>query len=225
MHFHLPKPLRGWREFVGEVGIIVLGVLIALGAEQVAEQWRWRHDVGIVRDSINGELANDRARWNLDVESSRCALDDVQRLDSWVANGANVRPPSVPSLRSSNLLSLHSANWKLATGSQTLSHFPLREQLAFAALYDALANRMNEGIKASDLIDRVHTLIPLATDEQGRRALRETLGDLRAKLTNLLDNVPYMDDHFNAVAVKADRRDIGASIHEAGCSGEGAKVG
>jgi isocitrate dehydrogenase len=34
---HLPKPLHGWREFVGEVGIIVLGVLIALGAEQVAE--------------------------------------------------------------------------------------------------------------------------------------------------------------------------------------------
>ncbi len=26
MHFHLPKPLHGWREFVGEVGIIVVGV-------------------------------------------------------------------------------------------------------------------------------------------------------------------------------------------------------
>jgi len=23
MHFHLPKPLHGWREFAGEVGIIV----------------------------------------------------------------------------------------------------------------------------------------------------------------------------------------------------------
>jgi len=32
MHFHLPKPLHGWREFAGEVGIIVIGVLIALGA-------------------------------------------------------------------------------------------------------------------------------------------------------------------------------------------------
>ena len=29
MHLHLPKPLHGWRAFVGEVGIIVLGVLIA----------------------------------------------------------------------------------------------------------------------------------------------------------------------------------------------------
>ena len=31
------KPLRGWREFSGEVGIIVLGVLIALGAQQVVQ--------------------------------------------------------------------------------------------------------------------------------------------------------------------------------------------
>lgn len=37
MHFHLPKPLHGWREFAGEVGIIVIGVLIALSAEQFAE--------------------------------------------------------------------------------------------------------------------------------------------------------------------------------------------
>lgn len=35
MHIHLPKPLHGWREFLAEVGIIVLGVLIALGAEQL----------------------------------------------------------------------------------------------------------------------------------------------------------------------------------------------
>jgi hypothetical protein len=37
MHFHLPKPLHGWRAFAGEVGIIVIGVLIALSAEQFAE--------------------------------------------------------------------------------------------------------------------------------------------------------------------------------------------
>ena len=42
MHIHLPKPLHGWREFLGEVGIIVIGVLIALGAEQVIEDIRWQ---------------------------------------------------------------------------------------------------------------------------------------------------------------------------------------
>jgi hypothetical protein len=41
MHFHLPKPLHGWREFAGEVGIIVIGVLIALGFEQAVESLNW----------------------------------------------------------------------------------------------------------------------------------------------------------------------------------------
>ena len=40
MHVRLPKPLHGWREFAGEVGIIVLGVLIALTFGQLVE---WVH--------------------------------------------------------------------------------------------------------------------------------------------------------------------------------------
>lgn len=36
IRFRIPTPLHGWREFAGEVGVIVLGVLIALGAQQAA---------------------------------------------------------------------------------------------------------------------------------------------------------------------------------------------
>ena len=52
MHFHLPKPLHGWREFAGEVGIIVIGVLIALGAEQAVEAVHWRHKVEAVKEAV-----------------------------------------------------------------------------------------------------------------------------------------------------------------------------
>ena len=55
MDIHLPKPMHGWREFVGEVGIIVLGVLIALGAEQVVETLHWRREVSAERTSLNHE--------------------------------------------------------------------------------------------------------------------------------------------------------------------------
>lgn len=58
MHFHLPKPLHGWRAFVGEVGIIVVGVLIALSAEQVVENWHWRERVADAREALHGELAD-----------------------------------------------------------------------------------------------------------------------------------------------------------------------
>jgi hypothetical protein len=43
MDIHKPKPWRGAREFLKEIGTIVIGVLIALGAEQVAVSLRDRH--------------------------------------------------------------------------------------------------------------------------------------------------------------------------------------
>ena len=56
MHFHLPKPLHGWREFVGEVGIIVLGVVIALGFEQVAQSMHDRWTAAEARSAIRAEV-------------------------------------------------------------------------------------------------------------------------------------------------------------------------
>jgi hypothetical protein len=37
--------MHGWRAFVGEVGIIVLGVLIALTFGQIVDAWQWRDKV------------------------------------------------------------------------------------------------------------------------------------------------------------------------------------
>jgi len=56
MHFRLPKPLHGWREFAGEVGIIVVGVLIALAAEQVVEKISWDYRANGATDSLREEV-------------------------------------------------------------------------------------------------------------------------------------------------------------------------
>ena len=57
MHFHLPKPLHGWRVFVGEVGIIVMGVLIALGTQQMVEEFHWREEVRLTEEALTNEIA------------------------------------------------------------------------------------------------------------------------------------------------------------------------
>jgi len=56
MRFAIPSPINGWRIFWGEVGIIVLGVLIALGAQQVVEAFNWRKEVAGFRDSVREEM-------------------------------------------------------------------------------------------------------------------------------------------------------------------------
>src|SRR5438309_624380 len=61
MHFHLPKPLHGWREFAGEVGIIVVGVGIALGAEQIVDAIHWRHTVESESRALDADVSD---MWN-----------------------------------------------------------------------------------------------------------------------------------------------------------------
>ena len=56
MHFHFPKPLHGWREFAGEVGIIVIGVLIALAFGQVAQSVHDRIAAAQAREAIRAEV-------------------------------------------------------------------------------------------------------------------------------------------------------------------------
>ena len=61
MHFHLPKPLHGWREFAGEVAIIVIGVLIALFFEEVVQRWDWDHKVSAAEVAMQRETFWDNA--------------------------------------------------------------------------------------------------------------------------------------------------------------------
>jgi hypothetical protein len=107
---------------------------------------------------------------------------------------------------------MHSANWTLATGSETLDHFPIDQQLAFAALYDGLAHRQVDIERASELSSRIEALIPLATDAQARRDLRVALGEVAMTIGSLRANDGYMTRHFDALGVKPDRRDFAADI-------------
>jgi hypothetical protein len=40
MRFRMPRPLHGWDEFVHEIVIVVIGVLLALGGAQPSKRFR-----------------------------------------------------------------------------------------------------------------------------------------------------------------------------------------
>jgi len=220
MHFHLPKPLHGWRELLGEVGIIVIGVLIALGAEQVVDDIRWHQKVAVVRNSLMEELGNDRGRWQADMAEVPCLLDNIGKLDRWARSGGsdNVTAAS-GELSNGGFFWMHSANWQLATASQTLDHFPMDEQLALATAYDGVAHRQVDIEKAADLFENVGSLIPMADTVQGRRDLRAALGRMKERIAALSGNDAYMRRHFDALGVKADNRDFAADLKGSRCGG------
>jgi hypothetical protein len=58
MEIHKPRPVHHWREFAKEVGIIVLGVLIALAAEQTVEWLHWRYEAAQAETHLRRDAAS-----------------------------------------------------------------------------------------------------------------------------------------------------------------------
>ena len=88
MHFHLPKAFHGWREFAKEVGIIVLGVLIALGFEQLVQEWRWHDDAKQTRDALTSEIEYSVLWAEERIAVEPCLRDRIAHLTAKLNSGS-----------------------------------------------------------------------------------------------------------------------------------------
>jgi hypothetical protein len=140
MHFHLPKPLHGWREFVGEVGIIVIGVLIAIGAEQVVETIHGNAQVREFRGAVADELAYDLGSYKQRLMLGPCVRARLAELDHVIASDRAGRPIQMHGLsRWPVSFSLRTSVWTGRTG-EVEARMPLQTRLAYSSIYDDLTN-------------------------------------------------------------------------------------
>jgi hypothetical protein len=84
MRFRLPKPLHGWSEFIHELIIVVLGVLIALGAGQVADAIHWKFEAQQSLSLIKLELAHDAGVFDERVMVQPCLDKRLAEVDALV---------------------------------------------------------------------------------------------------------------------------------------------
>jgi len=138
MDVHKPKPIHSWREFAKEVGIIVLGVLIALGAEQTAEMLRWAEAVYAGREALHREIAFDNRYFSERIAMAPCIdrrIAAVTALLDQAAAGRPVSVPGPPNFIGPGALTLQ-AEWNAEQASQTLTHFPREELAKLGVWYD-----------------------------------------------------------------------------------------
>lgn len=84
MHFHLPKPIHGWREFIGEIAIVVIGVLIAIGAEEAVQTRHWKHLVDETQESLNAQLLDSKFSSLMRIKYSECFERQLDALDKLI---------------------------------------------------------------------------------------------------------------------------------------------
>lgn len=214
MHFHIPKPLHGWREFVGEVGIIVIGVLIALTAEQVVEALHWRSEVREFRRAVDQEVAMNLSYYALDQMQAKCASQRLDELQQVLRRSRDGQPVRLAAGIGMPLDPDQSFSVWDNKDPQAFARLPLDVRLKYAQLYElfrtteGIAQAQNQTWKKLWVFDEEGPLT--LEDRRQLHALINDAGGLRSalsgnwpealKLAATLGIAPQMDQWEKSVA-------------------------
>jgi hypothetical protein len=202
MTFRLFKPQHGWRMFAGEVGIIVLGVLIALAAQQLVDTIHRRSDVAQLVAALRSELSDDRSRWEHIRGADPCTLQRLDALERWYRTapaGATIdRPYRL------FLWNMHSSAWDLAKTSPATADLPLDQRLTFASLYGAIDNWRPLIDEESKNAQEMNALFVTADQPENRSQIPFHISKARGFVARRQFNYEYFFARFDELRVKPD---------------------
>lgn len=136
MEVHKPKPVRNWRDFIKEVGSIVLGVSIALGAEQAVEAIHWHYKVRDAAQAMGLELQVDARQAFMRVAIKACYDRQLDTIQGAIEQGRDRQEIAALILGYRPILpTWDSEAWKAVLASDVGSHVPAAQMLRWAATY------------------------------------------------------------------------------------------
>lgn len=198
----LPKPVHGWRMFAGEVGVIVLGVLIALTAQQIVDTWQSQADVRRLRVALRAELADDRFRWEDMKAADLCTVQRLDAIERWTATA-----PADARLEGSfrlMLWNMHSSAWDIAKTSPATAHMRLDEQLTYAGLFEGIDNWRDMLAEERENALALSALLASAELPENRRQIARHVAAARIFVRRRQQNYPYFFKRFDALKIRPD---------------------
>lgn len=204
MHIHLPKPLHGWRELLGEVGIIAVGILLALGAEELLQARHWRNQVDEFREAVATEIGFNLGTYDYRVEQNSCTDRRIAELETWWRSWSDGRPVHLTGpIGLPTSLAVHSSVWNSRTPDLS-GHLSPTIRLHYAQFYDELQNnevhRLAEReawISLGDY-DGAKTL-----DHQDLIRIRGLLNQVRLRQKRFMGNIPSILRETRALGMSA----------------------
>jgi hypothetical protein len=170
--------LHGWREFAGEVGIIVIGVLIALAAEQVVETLHWRHVAEAGRESVAEEIESEYFSASEMAIAQPCIDRQLQLIEAAVLAPGPYRPvPSYSEGQRSFVFRAPARSWSHqiwdSIGNDgTAAHFDRDTRLGLASVFGLVDYLRDKNTAAESLQQRLSALgRPIQPDAAARAGL------------------------------------------------------
>ncbi len=182
MDIHRPKPFHGWRELAKEIGVIVIGVLIALGGEQIVEWLHRGEQARHAERAMRLELAEDDGPQAYGrVVISRCLAGRIAAIH----DGADAAPAEqlrklvadyYPPVRSWD-----SEAWKAVVSSDVGNFMGAERLVAWSAAYRVVPGLNDMNDHESELAAEMRDALPASGEPSAaeRQNLRRLTGLLR----------------------------------------------
>jgi hypothetical protein len=160
------KPPTGWSDFVTELIIVVLGVFIALGAQEAVNSWKARNDLAEFRSAVDREIAENLAAYEQRYRQASCVSARLDQLESWQLDWRDGSGPAMAGrIRRPIGYTLSQDVWTSGVAAN-LREMPLEQRLKYAAIYGGLQTydnlRLREAMIWQELYsyDQARSLTP-----------------------------------------------------------------
>lgn len=173
------KPVNSWPAFAGEIAIIVIGVLIALGAEQLLDDWNWQRRIEAQKSALDEDVAGMWSALSARLIVQPCVdrrLEELKlvfaRKDRGVPLGI-AAPIGRPAKWSGSQAAL-----RMATADGSLSHMKFDDKQAYFGVsesYDTFATSMDEERASWRVLQALNE--PGTLDDADWRELRRAYRD------------------------------------------------
>ncbi len=196
MDIHKPKPWHGWREFLAEISVVVLGIGIALAGEQAVEAFHWNERIQEAEAQMTKELTEDNGPQALArLAQSPCIaaqLDGLQK--ALIAERDASAPFRGAAPVAPDFFTWDSDAYRQAMASSTIAHMSPERGYAWSSPYTLMADMdavaLKEANDYAELSDAA--LAPAHPSEAMRERLLSAIS--RAKGDNVL--LTYLAGRF-----------------------------
>lgn len=176
---HKPHPVHSVREFLNEIVVIVTGILIALGLEQVVETWHWHHQVESAERALGYELTESYGQGIERLTVSDCV---DRRLDALAAivdqAGQTGRLPPLGDIAMPPVRTWSHGAWDSTLDGQTGEHLSNDKRGAFSVAYGFVALLGSTNAREFDAWTQLYAMVG-----PGRTVTPANLDDLRAAIS------------------------------------------
>lgn len=180
MKLSMLRPLGGWRAFAGEVGVVVLGVLLALGAQEIAESIDDRSEAAATRNSLASEIEESLAILELRKAAQPCIDRRLKELraivNQWGRTGSFETPRWVSQ---ATWFAFDTARFEAAQSAGRLALLPSEEQYRFGLVVESLRSFRDIQKRETDAWSTLRMLQsgPEVLSASDRTAVRVALQD------------------------------------------------